>query len=442
MVKAARKTRLETNAELAAINNARKIPRVTENPYTFQKACAEFEARDFVIAPGAEAFWNRQTCIMASRKMMVKDDDHQRLVVLRKIISGTAISANAKKALQQAKCEKRSATTIARGLGQKHWMEGAGIAATMKILDPENLLDVVPLIDGVSSDFGLQIKGENNGLVPVQMKTAEWHDGALNFNVRQEDGLGTGRYPGMILLCAAFTFDHAAALEQQKEFNVIPDVAVKEIYLYETASDIHGTVLYPHPRRARDDDYGDNRFVFGFDDMERLKHMRVQLLQMVKTSPKQSWEALCCTFGPGTSNPRTPWNHQEEMLNVQALGQIVGFDSLEAPALQNQTTDIIWNLDKKQIKISIKTASHSDGGYTFQLCKAPSVEFCDIVMAFYRDGERRRTHVSVFRAQNVYVANKHAFRWSPTLKPHILENRIDIQQDGAREKLEHAVNSL
>lgn len=435
-----RKTREQRNAERVSREKSRRMPRVTEGNLTFEKATLEVQARDFVILDGAEDYWNKQTCYPSRRKMRVIHHGSRQDVPLCNILKGNTMSSKPTATAKQASYAKQSATITARNLGQKNWMEGAGIKAAMRVLDPKGLLEIRPLPDGLGPDFLLRPSDSTeDAWVPVQMKTAEAYDGPVGLNVERKDGLPGGKYGNMVIVGAILEVDETAAKETMKVFGAIPEAEVTELFLYASASDMHCGSLQPYPRREQDDLYGDNRYVLGFDDPQRLVRMEAKLWHLVQTMSKVTYEDACCAFGPGSLNVALSKNHKEEVLNLRALAQIVGMDSLEAPALQNLTTDIIWKLDVK-INISLKTVSfYNDGhGYYFTLSTAPYAEHCHVVMAFYREGTIR-THVSVICASRAYVPDRECFCWSATNNTDVLDDRIDLRQPDALEKVHEAV---
>lgn len=439
----ARKTRAQRNAEAVGRKKSRAIPRVTQGRFTFEKAVIEVEARKFIVADEAEELWDLQSYCSRKRKIRVMHHGSQRDICLDGILSGNTMSCKPTSAGRKASSAKISATRIARDFGQQHWMESAGIHAAMKVLDPQGLLEVCHLPDGLGPDFLLRpVDSTEDAWVPVQMKTAEAHDGCVYLHVDKKDGLPGGIYENMIIVCAILKVDRPAAKKTMQVFGAIPEVEVTELFLYRSASDIPCPSLNPYPRRKHDDKYGDNRFVFGFDYEERLETIQVDLMHLVRTIPQVTYEEACCSFGPGTLNVNLSEKHEEEVLNIKALAQILGMESLRAPALQNLTTDIIWQLEDVGINISLKTAQVDNdgrhGGYRFSLGTAPYAEHCHVVMVFYKEGTVR-THVSVICAHRVYVPTRATFCWSPTNNADVIEEKIDLRQSDALENLMIAV---
>lgn len=439
-----RKTREQRNAEIISYQKLRRIPRLTEGSWTYSKAVIEAKARKFVVADGAEYFWNQQTCTGIKRKMRVMYYGKRKDVHLNHILSGHTRALKPTIEEKRASCAKQSATVTARNLGQVNWMEAAGIHAAMKILDPQGLLEVRLLFDGLNADFLLRPSNSTeDAWVPVQMKTGEAHDGCVYLNVKKEDGLPGGKYHGMIIIGAVLDVDRDAVKKTMEVFGAIPGVKVTELFLYGSASDIQGTSsLSPYPRRQQDDKYGDHRFVVGFDVEQRLGRMQSKVQHLVHTIPKVTYEDACCSFGPGTLNVKLNEKRLQEVLNIKALAEVVGIESLRAPALQNFTTDIIWDLGDMSINISLKTATVNNdgsyGGYCFELKAAPYAEHCHVVMAFYKEGTQR-THVSVICARRVYDTNQTCLCWSKSNNSDILDDRIDLRQPDALEQLEVAV---
>lgn len=437
----ARKTRAQCNAEAVARRKSHRIPRVTEGQFTFDKAVAEVEHRGFVVAADAEDYWNEQTCKPSRRKMRVIHHDYIKDIRLDDILEGHTMSSKPTAEARKASNARNSATHKARKLGPRYWMEAAGIKAAMKALDPEGLLEVRLLPDGLNADYLVRpVNSTEDAWVAVQMKTAEAYDGQVKLSVKKEDG--KGKYKDMIISGAVLKVDEKAAKKIMQVFGAIPEVEVTELFLYGSASDMHCASLQPYPRRERDDAYGDNRFVSSFDNPERLEIMQDNLLHLAHTMPKTTYKDACCSFGPGTLNVKLNEKHKDEVLNMKALAEVTGIESLEAHALQNMTTDIMWKLEDVVVNISLKTArlNHEGryGGYDFSLGVAPYAEHCHVVMAFYKEGTVR-THISVICARRVYVTDKKTFCWSPTNNTHVLNDRIDLRQPDALEKLTNVV---
>lgn len=445
---AARKTRAQCNAERVVLRKSRRVPRVTKGYFTFEKAIVEVKHRHFVVEDGAKAYWSEQICSPRKRKIRIMHHGRPKDVPLNNILNGITMSSKPTAKAKKVSNAKRSATRKALDLGQTSWMEAAGIKAAMKVMDPQGLLEVCLLPDSLRADFLLRPANSTDDVwVPVQMKTAEAYDGEVNLSIKKEDGLAGGIYENMIIIGAVVKVDRKAARKTMTVFGAIPGAEVTELFLYRSASDIPGPSLRPCPRRKRDDKYGDHRFVMGFDEPQRLETMQTEMVHLVHTMPKVTYEDACCSFGPGTLNVRLSETHKEEVLNMKALAHIVGMESLRAPALQNFTTDIIWQIEGVGINISLKSAVVNNGGrcggYYFFLGAAPYAEHCRVAMAFYREGTVR-THVSVICARRVYVADRANFCWSPThtRNADVWEDRIDLRHPDALEKLTMAVSSF
>lgn len=247
----ARKTREQRNAERVVLRKSRKIPRVTKGLFTFDKAVEEVQARNFVVSSEAEHFWNQQTCSASSRKVRVLQHGSQKDVCLDNILKGSALSSKPTAEARKASNAKNSATHVALSNGQTHWMESAGINASMRVLDPHGQLEVRLLPDGLGADYLLRIAGSTeDAWVPVQMKTAEGHDGHVQFKVERKDGLPGGKYHGMVIIGAVLMkVDRKAAKKTMKVFGAIPEVEVTELFVYKSASDIPGAFLTAYPRR-------------------------------------------------------------------------------------------------------------------------------------------------------------------------------------------------
>src|SRR6476620_4706793 len=118
-----RKTRLELNAEKVSIESARRMSRITNGNWNFDKARIEAEHRQFVLHPDAEKHWNEQSCIPSWRTITVLRGDEVRNVALNDIMRGQARPLPPSAQEKAATAAKSSLTRISRGLGQLHFLE-------------------------------------------------------------------------------------------------------------------------------------------------------------------------------------------------------------------------------------------------------------------------------------------------------------------------------
>jgi hypothetical protein len=130
--------------------------------------------------------------------------------------------------------------------------------------------------------------------------------------------------------------------------------------------------------------------------------------------------------------------HYQETLNLQTLAHMVGIGQLRAPIRQNETTDVIMLVDDQEVNVSVKTATPHHRGYTFGVGGHPNDHLCHIVLAFYKNADGIRTHVSVLCPRRVYACNKY-FTWSPTHNKDVLKGRVDLQSDKGCEHLYAAI---
>lgn len=424
--------RAHRNANRAAQSKLRAVPRITKGNFTFAKAKQEVEHRGFTVLNNAETHWNSQIGVQSSHRRMlvsVQDSDVTRKVQLYHILNGYTCAAErttAEKESTRLKKQQQAHRT------QQNWKESAAIQAAMPML---GIADWLPVPDGLAADLVVP-RNDDGTYVGIQIKSAVENDDEVTLNVKKVDGLPGARYENLIIIGVILQYmtpdevkQHQAAMMNDPEH--VPAVTVKEVFLYKDAADIPGNRLQPHPRRTRDDKYGDSRYVVGFDDPSRLQVMRDVLQTYVANGKARSLQDYWFTYGHGTANPSVGNEHVSEMLNCKAFSLIVGFETLSAPLRQNETCDVIWNVScTEAILISLKTASVNGGssGYMINLKKGKS-SGCHVVLAFYVDRQtQERTHVSILCPVRVYARPKSSqFIWSKRNNIDVSEQRIDLR---------------
>ncbi|KAG5186379.1 hypothetical protein JKP88DRAFT_240982 [Tribonema minus] len=440
---ASKKTRAQLNKEENDRRDARKVPRVTDGIYTFKKAKKEAEHRGFDVSDDAEAYWNKQTCTPKTRKMLMKNG---RSPDINSIVSGHTRSSPATAAERKATKDKYKHTVTEHNLGQVNWMESAATMAALKILDPHNEFTFETVPDGLGCDTAAQ--DTTSGLyAAIQAKSGEMRDGQTILHVSRKDGEAGGRYPTCIILGVLITnIDREAIKDSLTAFDYVPTVEVSDIFLFGSATEFPNKTLAPYPRKKADDVYGDNRYVVGFDSEERLEIMRQKFRRLLREKAVWTRSDLWFGLGSNTPNPNVGSKHQEEVKNCVALAALVGFNNLRAPNMQNETTDVVWRLDKKDVRISLKSSTVANkgkgGGFWFHLGKHPNDHFCDYVFTSYRDTRGVRMSMSVIKASRAYNDDKKHFCWSPTSNKDILESRIDLRGPDALSKLIAAVSGM
>ncbi|KAG5181909.1 hypothetical protein JKP88DRAFT_288681 [Tribonema minus] len=434
------KTRTELNKEAKARAHSRKKKRVTEGLYTYDKAVAEAENNGFKVIED-EAAWDAQAPVRASmRKLRIMGRNP---IHLHNIVSGAIRSDAPSEEEKAASYAKRSETMIDLDLGQRNWYERSATKAAQHILDPDGLVETAPLLDGLGGDLQMRLKVSENPLYAgCQVKSGTGGQGKrVDLNVKKKDGEKGGCYEGHILLGVVFTIaDRDAALTEMNTFDAVPEVVVEQIFLYRSAVDLPCASLAPSPRRDKNDKYGDHLYVPGFDDNARLCRMREMYFRYVHERAVWGSEQLWFALGPGTPNTCVSTKHASEVLNIKALADLVGFQSLRAPERQNETVDVVWRLCDKDIRISVKTATIHGKGFQFELNKHPHDEHCDLVLAFYKDENNHRTDVSVISAARVYAKREvqvehEKFSWSKTNNEDVLRNTVSLSESDAKESL-------
>jgi hypothetical protein len=180
-----------------------------------------------------------------------------------------------------------------------------------------------------------------------------------------------------------------------------------------------------------------------FDSDARLHRMRQNFKQIQAQKATWTREQLWYGVGAGTPNPSLSLKHAQEIRNCQGLAAVVGLETLYAPKIQGQIVDVVWQSESADVRISLKSATPVAGRdcFHFIVNKHTNANYCDVVMAFFRNSEGQRTHVSVIRASRVYKEGAKNFYWSPTKNKDVLENRIDLRRADARQMLLEAVAS-
>ncbi|KAG5187390.1 hypothetical protein JKP88DRAFT_243902 [Tribonema minus] len=440
MVATQSKTRTELNEEEKARRDSRKMVRVTEGMYTYDKAVAEAEERGFRVIKD-EAGWDAQAPVQPSwRKLRIVGRNP---IALKDIVSGNNRPDAPSEEEKAASNAKNSETHINLDHGQVNWHEQSAIKAALLILDPTGLVETAPLLDGLGGDLQMRLKASKSPLYAgCQAKSGTGgRNKQVDLSVKKEQGEEGGCYEGHILLGIVFTIaDRDAALKEMNTFDAVPEVVVEEIFLYRSAADLPCASLAPSPRRDKNDQYGDNRYVVGFDDDARLYRMREMFINFVQERAVWASEQLWFAMGPGTPNTCVSTKHASEVLNIKALAELVGFQSLRAPKRQNETVDVVWDLYERDIRVSVKTATIRGNGFQIGLGKHPYHEHCDLVFAFYKDEHGNRTGVSVISATDVYVEREvqvehEYFYWSRTTNEDVLCNTVNLSEPDAKETL-------
>lgn len=235
-------------------------------------------------------------------------------------------------------------------------------------------------------------------------------------------------------------------------FDEVPTGTIKELFVYSSADQLPHNRLCVNPRRLSNDRYGDRRYVVGFDNEERLQSLvnifQTAVVEKARFTQYNIW--FSAELNKSVAN-----THKVEWANLKALADIVGIDNLSAPWRQNETTDIVFRLQnsKKSVCISLKTASAATANcFYFLLHKAPNVQFCNVVLAFYKNSDNERTHVSVIPAQRAYaqkLANtsgdkkNYSFNWSHThsVNADVWNNRLCMNDSDIMLKLTQAIDT-
>jgi hypothetical protein len=433
---AVRATRKERNTAAKARKSKYKRARVTVGPWSFENAVKECVAAGFKPHTNAQIQWAEQTAVQHQRKMLMQDS---RAIHMHSIMSGhtravpltteerAVINAKISETLKQ--CEHQ----------QRHWLERASFEAAMCVLDKNEQFEKATVPDGLAADFLVRRKGTELWAA-VQVKSAVAHfDERLKFpHLSSIDGDKGGKYEHIVILAVGVA-PGCVPPDSTSAFDAIADVKVKELFVYNRASDMPNKTLQPYPRRKAADLYGDHRYVVDFDTSERLDIMRTYFEQCIDSNSK--WTKADAWFGPEL-NPRVSKGYKEEVLNCKALGDLLGHERLRAPNAQGETVDVVLKLGEKEVRISLKTAVIRKKGFQFELKKAVNSRFCEVVLAFYLDRKtQERTHVSVIAGERVYVNENKSLSWSRVHKQNkdIWNTRIDLRAEGAAEKLLQAL---
>jgi hypothetical protein len=427
------KSRAERYKSARDREQKQKVPRVTSGSYTFAKAEKECVHRNFVLHEDAEEKWNEQTVPASARKMLMADGTTSKL---KDIMSGHIRST--KRSADEIAATRLLQIASHQEHGQNHWMETMAIKAALRILDPNNDYHIVSLPDGLGPDFAVADPTSADHLfVGFQVKSCASRDGSMGYSVGQEDGEPGGKYENLPILAVALHIEDRNVIKNSRlGFDHVPDVPVAEILLYKHATHFPNKTLAPYPRRVADDIYGDNRYVVGFDSLERLEIMRANFRRIIISAKKWTLRQLWFDNGPGTASSIINSKHATEMSNCCALADLVGFANLRAPLFQHETTDVIWRLNGRDIKISLKTSTVIKKGFQFGLEKHPKSEWCDFVLVFYRT-DNNVTHISVICARRVYAREAESFCWSPIHEHNsdVFDNRIDVRSPNALQML-------
>ncbi|KAG5184173.1 hypothetical protein JKP88DRAFT_255589 [Tribonema minus] len=441
MVATQSKTRAECNEEGKARRHSRKIKRITKGRYTYDTAVKEAKKSGFNVIED-EAAWDAQAPILPNKQKLRIAGRNP--IALKDIMSGHHRSDAPSEEEKGATRAKQSKSMEDLDVGQRKWYETSATKAALRILDPDGLVETAPLPDGLGGDLQMRLKVSKTSLYAgcqAESGGTGGRDTCIDLNVKKTDGEEGVCYEAHILLGVIFTISNRdAALKEMNTFDAVPDVVIEQIFLYRSAADLPCPSLAPSPRRDKNDKYGDNRYVPGFDDDARLCRMREVFTTFVQERTMWQSKQLWFAMGPGTPNTCFSTQHASEVLNIKALADLVGFQSLRAPERQNEAVDVVWSLHDKDIRISLKTASVVRKGLHFGLKKHPHDEHCDLVFAFYKDGNGNRTGVSVISAARVYAepevqVEQETFYWSSTTNEDVLCSTVDLSESDAMESL-------
>jgi hypothetical protein len=115
-----------------------------------------------------------------------------------------------------------------------------------------------------------------------------------------------------------------------------------------------GKSLKPTSSPKGEDQYGKDRLRFPEDRDEALGRFVRLVDEKVFTG---TMEQFCFSRENGFNN-KVSGTHAEEVINIEALKDIVGMENLRAPRRQGETTDIILvRDDNTEVNISVKTAT-------------------------------------------------------------------------------------
>jgi hypothetical protein len=435
----ARPTRTERNAARKAAQVLYKPKRVTTGPWTFAKAEKECVAAGFKLHKDAKSEWDKQTVSQSHRKVLMKDGEAIRL---NHIMCGhkraVPLTAGQKTVINA----KQSATKKQREHKQRNWLERAAFEEAMCILDERKLFEYATVPDGLGADFLVRRKGTQLWAA-IQVKSAVAHpDEQFQLNLASTDSDKGGRYEHVMTLGVGVA-PGCVPPDSSSPFDAIANVEVKELFVYNRASDMPNNTLSPCPRRQAADLYGDHRYVLDFDTPERLDIMQAYFEQCIEKNSK--WTKADAWYGLEL-NTTVSKTHNMEVLNCKVLSDLLGHERLRAPNAQGETVDVVLELEGREVRISLKTASlHGKEGFRFALGKAVNSHFCDVVLAFYLDRTtQERTHVSVIAGERVYVEGviDNKFFWSSVHKQRkdIWINKIDLRAPDAAEKLLQALS--
>ena len=428
----ARPTRTERNATAKARKGIHKPTRVTVGPWSFQNAVDECKAAGFELHEDAKSEWDKQTIRPSVRKMLMKNG---RAICLNDIMNGHTRAVPLTVEEKAVTNAKKSASHKQLEHKQRHWLEVASSKAAMRMLDAYEQFETATVPDGLGTDFLIRCKGTELW-APIQVKSAVAHpDEHLQFSkLQSKDGSKGGRYEHVIILAVGVA-PGCVPPDSSALFNTIADVEVKELLLFNRASDMPNNKLVPHPRRQASDIYGDHRYVVDFDTPERLNNMCTIFQKCIEKNAR--WSKSDAWYGPEL-NPSVADRHKTEVLNCKALGDLLGHDRLRAPNAQGETVDVVLELDNREVRISLKTATLNGKGFKFKLGKAVNSRFCDVVLAFYLDRKtQERTHVSVIAGKRVYVKGKKNFNWSQVHieNEDVWNAKIDLRAEDAAQQI-------
>jgi hypothetical protein len=432
----ARPTRIERNAAAKARKSVHKRKCGKKAPWTFSRAQKECEAAGFKLHTNAQTTWNQQTAVQSVRKMLMQDG---RAICMNSIMSGATRAVLLTEEQKTVVNARLSVTLKQREHKQRHWLERASFEEAMRILDEHKRFEFATVPDGLGADFIVRRKGTELWAA-IQVKSSVAHpDEKLQFShLNSTDGDKGGKYEHLVILAVGVA-PGCVPPDSSSVFDAVANVEVKELFVYNRASDMPNKTLLPQPRRKAADLYGDHRYVVGFDTPERLDIMRTFFRQCIDAN--SVFTKADAWYG-SKLNPTVSEQRKEEVLNCKALGDLLGHERLRAPNAQGETVDVVLELDDRDVKISLKTATQNKKGFQFELGKAVNSHFCDIVLAFYNDRKsQERTHVSVITCKRAYVKGVKNFCWSLTNKNNkdVMHNRIDLRTADAAKKLVQAL---
>ena len=150
--------------------------------------------------------------------------------------------------------------------------------------------------------IGVQVK---TGTAKEVTESTGW--GKVTLNCQRNDGAVGGKYQHFVIIGIIFPLDldKKSVEAERKGFNMVPEKNIDSISVFGSALEFPNEFFEPYPRKMVDNKYGNNRYDFKIDSVERLEIMKANFLQVVREKSLFSKKELWFSVGKDSPNVLT-----------------------------------------------------------------------------------------------------------------------------------------